>query len=85
VNGHRPLVDAILTHHEERGRKIQQLIRERDSTAYELGLALFGEDLPGVELLLVMSEIIGHLDVLELKGNVRRLDRDGRPVWTAIN
>ena len=85
VDDHRPLVDAILTHHEERGQQIEQLIRERDSTAYELGLALFGGDLPGVELLLVMSEIIGHLDVLELKGKVRRLERDGRPVWTAIS
>ncbi len=85
VDDHRPLVDAILSHHEERGRLIRQLLRERQSTAYELGLALFGTDLPGVELLLVMSEIIGHLDLLELQGKAKQIERDGHPVWIAVD
>jgi glyoxylase-like metal-dependent hydrolase (beta-lactamase superfamily II) len=81
---HRALVDEILAHHLERARLILQLLREKDSTVYELGLALFGAKSTGVELFLVMSEIIGHLDVLELEGKARRLERDGRSIWTAI-
>ncbi len=84
VYDHRALVDEILAHHEERGRLILHLLREKQRTVYELGLALFGAKLTGVELFLVMSEIIGHLDVLELEGKARRLERDGRSIWTAI-
>jgi hypothetical protein len=31
-----------------------------------------------------MSEIIGHLDLLELEGKVTRVEEDGRGVWTAL-
>jgi hypothetical protein len=37
-----------------------------------------------VELFLVMSEIIGHLDILELEGKIRHLERNGRGTWRAI-
>jgi glyoxylase-like metal-dependent hydrolase (beta-lactamase superfamily II) len=83
VYDHRLLVDEILTHHTMRERLILQLLREQDCTVYELGAALFGGKLPGVELFLVMSEIIGHLDILEMDGKVRRVETDGRAVWSA--
>jgi len=82
---HRFLVDDILAHHQQRGRLILQLLREGDKTVYELGLGVFGEELPGVHFFLVMSEIIGHLDVLELEEKARRRERNRRYVWTAIN
>jgi len=81
---HRALVDEILAHHLERARLILQLLSEKDGTVYELGLALFGAKSTGVELFLVMSEIIGHLDVLEIEGKAGRIVRDGRSVWTAV-
>jgi hypothetical protein len=31
-----------------------------------------------------MSEIIGHLDLLELEDKVTRVEEDGRGVWTAL-
>jgi glyoxylase-like metal-dependent hydrolase (beta-lactamase superfamily II) len=84
IYNHRALVDEILTHHARRGALILQLLKQRDRTVYDLGQALFGDRLPGVELFLVMSEIIGHLDILELKGQVRRVHEDDHAVWTAI-
>ncbi len=84
VYDHRALVGEILTHHAVRGRLILHLLKESDRTVYELGVALFGGELPGVDLFLVMSEIIGHLDILELEGQVKRVERDGRALWTAI-
>ena len=84
VYDHRFIVDDILAHHQQRGRLIWQLLQEGDRTVYELGLALFGEELPGVHFFLVMSEIIGHLDVLELEGKVERQQGKGHYVWSAI-
>lgn len=84
VHDHRAHIDSILAHHAVREALILQILREGDRTVYELGVALFGGELPGVELFLVMSEIVGHLDILELEGKIRHLEQDGRGVWTAI-
>jgi glyoxylase-like metal-dependent hydrolase (beta-lactamase superfamily II) len=84
VYDHRAHIDSILTHHAVREGLILQLLRQKDSTVYELGVSLFGGELPGVDLFLVMSEIIGHLDVLELEGRAMRGEEDGRGVWTAV-
>ena len=84
VYDHRAQIDEILSHHTVREGLILQLLRQKDYTAYELGVALFGGGLPGVELFLVMSEIIGHLDLLELEGNVRRVEKDGLARWEAV-
>jgi len=85
VYDHRLLVDDILAHHQHRGRLILQLLREGAKSVYELGLALFGRELPGVQFFLVMSEVIGHLDVLELQGKVRRSTASSHCVWSAID
>ena len=84
VYDHRAQIDEILSHHTVREGLILQLLRQKDYTAYELGVALFGGGLPGVELFLVVSEIIGHLDLLELEGNVRRVEKDGLARWEAV-
>lgn len=84
VYDHRTLVEEILVHHQVRGGLILQTLKESDRTVYDLGVVLFGGELPGVELFLVMSEIIGHLDILELAGKVERVELDGRAVWTAV-
>ena len=85
MHDHREHIDSILTHHAVREALILQILREGDRTVYELGVALFGGELPGVELFLVMSEIIGHLDILEMEGKIRHLERDGHGAWTAIH
>jgi glyoxylase-like metal-dependent hydrolase (beta-lactamase superfamily II) len=82
VLDHRAHIDYILAHHAAREALILQMLREGDRTVYELGVALFGGKLPGVELFLVMSEIIGHLDLLEMEGKVKHVEMDGRGVWT---
>ena len=84
VYDHRAHIDSILTHHAVREGLILQLLRQKDSTVYELGVALFGGELPGVELFLVMSEVIGHLDLLQLEGKVTRAEEDGRGIWMAL-
>jgi glyoxylase-like metal-dependent hydrolase (beta-lactamase superfamily II) len=84
VYDHRFLVDDILAHHRHRGQLILQLLRDGDKSVYELGLALFGRELPGVQFFLVMSEVIGHLDVLELEGKVSKRKASDHYVWTVV-
>jgi glyoxylase-like metal-dependent hydrolase (beta-lactamase superfamily II) len=81
VYDHRRLVDDILAHHTRRGQLILQHLQGGDKSVYELGLALFGRELPGVQFFLVMSEVIGHLDILEAEGKVRRRRASGHFVW----
>lgn len=67
----------ILDHHREREERIADLIAEQGSvTAYELMEELF-PDLPATEVFPGMSEVIGHLDLLEDEGRVEITERDG--------
>lgn len=73
--GHGPVVDApgdridaIRRAHEERTIEVDELVTQ-PVTAYEVMEELFGE-LPPQELYPGMSEAIGHLDVLEARGEV---------------
>ncbi|WP_255151367.1 MBL fold metallo-hydrolase [Halorarius halobius] len=70
-------IDEIRDHHHERKEHIADLIDERGTaTAYDLMGELF-PDLPATEVFPGMSEIIGHLDLLEDEGRVDVTETDG--------
>ncbi|UHQ96196.1 MBL fold metallo-hydrolase [Natrinema halophilum] len=72
-------IDEIVDHHQERKQRIATLIDEHGGlTAYEVMEAMF-PDLPMTEIYPGMSEVIGHLDLLEDDGTIVRSERDG--VW----
>lgn len=81
--GHRgPVTDVparigeILDHHEARKQRIASLLDANGpSTAYDLLNQLF-PDLPMTEVFPGMSEVIGHLDLLENDGTVVRIGED---------
>ncbi|WP_265112100.1 MBL fold metallo-hydrolase [Halosolutus halophilus] len=83
--GHRGLVtdlpariDEIVDHHQSRKRRIASILEtEGRATAYDLMNELF-PDLPVTEVFPGMSEIIGHLDLLEDEGAVVRT---GEETW----
>ena len=61
---------AIIDHHEQREERVADLVAEAGgATAYELMKRLF-PDLPATEMFPGMSEVIGHLDLLEDAGRV---------------
>ena len=67
----------IVAHHHERKENIAEMIADEDTaTAYQLMQEMF-PDLPVTETFPGMSEIIGHLDLLEDEGRVEILDVDG--------
>jgi glyoxylase-like metal-dependent hydrolase (beta-lactamase superfamily II) len=72
----RALVDGRLAFHRSRLDHIEQQLRCCVDTAFELVNVLF----PGLEsfgIFLGLSEVIGHLDILEAEGRVRREMTDG--------
>lgn len=70
-------IGRLLEYHERRTNNVRRSI-DGPTTAVDVMYALFG-DLPVTELYGGMSEAIGHLDVLELRGEVDRTKVDG--VW----
>lgn len=73
------VIERTLKHHERRKAKLLDLLdEEEEQTPYILMGKLFS-NLPATEQFLGMSEVIGHLEVLEEEGRVRARLRDG--VW----
>ena len=67
----------IVDHHHERKERIADMIDDAgEATAYQIMKQLF-PDLPVTEMFPGMSEVIGHLDLLEDEGRVETTERDG--------
>jgi len=61
-------IDEMLAAHEDRTDNVRALVEE-PATAMDVMEGLF-DDLPATEYFPAMSEAIGHLDVLEARGDV---------------
>jgi glyoxylase-like metal-dependent hydrolase (beta-lactamase superfamily II) len=73
---HRKLVASYRLHHERRALQIERTLAEGPRTPFELARRLFPKHWQS-QIFLVMSEVIGHLDVLERDGRVVMERRDG--------
>lgn len=69
-------ITEIDDHHQARKERIAGLLDDGPTTAYRLMGELF-PDLPATEMFPGMSEIIGHLDLLEDEGRVDITEADG--------
>ncbi|MBC7226998.1 MAG: MBL fold metallo-hydrolase [Thermoflexales bacterium] len=76
----RDLVARRLAFHEERARRVANLLQNGARTAYDLSLHLFPHPDP-VNRFLAVSEVIGHLEVLELRGEVVSVVENGVRLW----
>ena len=84
--GHRDIIEdptarieAIRAEHEERTETVADLL-DRPTTPVDVMEALFGE-LPATEQFSGMSEAVGHLDVLEARGQVEQEESGGVIVY----
>jgi glyoxylase-like metal-dependent hydrolase (beta-lactamase superfamily II) len=73
VEDHRGLIARRLTMHERRRDRIEELLRERPRSAYELALELWG-NVAVTQAFLTISEVLGHVDLLLNDGNVRAIE-----------
>ena len=76
ITAHASLIDERLRLHERRAGKIQGLIAERPSSAYELAQALWG-NVAVTQAYLTLSEVLGHVDLLLADGRAREIETDG--------
>jgi glyoxylase-like metal-dependent hydrolase (beta-lactamase superfamily II) len=63
------LIDQFLKHHEKRKEKILTILSGTEKTKWEISCILFGE-LETREIYLGLSEVEGHLELLEEEGKV---------------
>lgn len=68
---HRQIIDGLLGFYARRQRKIEVALEAGPRTAYELVQALFTRGRP-LDVFLMVSEVVGNLEVLEARGLVRR-------------
>jgi glyoxylase-like metal-dependent hydrolase (beta-lactamase superfamily II) len=78
----RALIDARLTFHRERLTHIESQLECCAQTPFEICNILFPH-LKSFDTFLGLSEVIGHLDVLEAEGRVH-LEEDSDGVWRYI-
>jgi glyoxylase-like metal-dependent hydrolase (beta-lactamase superfamily II) len=73
-SGHRELIADRRRHYEARKSVIAALLgRTGPSTAFRVALTLFPEQGEPTGQFLALSEVLGHLDLLEAEGRVRRI------------
>ena len=78
----RALIAQRLRFHRKRADAIAAILAQKPSTVYEIVQAHF-PPMRGMGAFLAVSEVIGHLDVLEEEGRVRSERVDGLRVYTS--
>ncbi len=76
ITEHVELIDKRFAMHQRRAEKLYGLIAEEPRGGHGLAQALWG-DVAVTQAFLTLSEVIGHVDLLENAGLVRESERDG--------
>jgi glyoxylase-like metal-dependent hydrolase (beta-lactamase superfamily II) len=71
----------ILLHHDRRLLDMAELVREADTTAWEVMLKSFRPNLDPLQSRLAFLETISHLEHLRLGGRIRVENRDGKVIY----
>jgi glyoxylase-like metal-dependent hydrolase (beta-lactamase superfamily II) len=75
------LVERRLAFHEKRLERVLEAVRSGARTTWDVTNVLFPGRRP-LDTFLAVSEVIGHLDVLELDGKIEQEMIDGHTCWT---
>jgi glyoxylase-like metal-dependent hydrolase (beta-lactamase superfamily II) len=76
VTDHVKLIDERFALHERRAGKIGGLIAERPLTVYEIAQSLWG-NVAVTQAYLTLSEVLGHVDLLLDRGEIRETEVGG--------
>jgi glyoxylase-like metal-dependent hydrolase (beta-lactamase superfamily II) len=79
-SGHVELIDRLLAFYEKRQARILELLAAGPLAPAELAPRVFPNARP-TQLYLILSEVMGNLEVLEERGKVRREERGDRIVF----
>lgn len=72
IEDHRALIDRRIREQDERAETLLQMLATGPATAPELGARIWG-DLAITQAFMVVSEVVGHLDLLIADGRVREV------------
>jgi glyoxylase-like metal-dependent hydrolase (beta-lactamase superfamily II) len=75
----------IMLHHDRRLLDMVELVRQRDTTAWDVMLRSFRPNLDAVESRLALLETISHLEHLRLTGRIADAERDGRTYYRRLS
>ncbi len=78
IDDHRALIDTRFASTERRKEKLLRLLADGPRSGYELAQSMWG-NIAVTQAFLTLSEVIGHMDLLEAEGRVREVD-DGAVV-----
>lgn len=85
--GHGPVIDQPrelvaerIAFHQARAAALLACLQKGPATVYELTLALFPE-LDPINRFLAVSEVMGHLDLLEAEGKVKSCSEGALRIW----
>jgi len=77
---HRAVIDGLLERHERRTCKVRRLLAQKPMTPYEIVMRIFPK-ITSHSLHFALSVAIGHLDVLEARGEARMENVNGVVVY----
>ena len=78
VENHAALIDERIAFHTDRLRRIRDLVADGSETAFDIARRLWSEPVAADSPVLVVWEVLGHLDLLVNRGLVReRVGDDG--------
>jgi glyoxylase-like metal-dependent hydrolase (beta-lactamase superfamily II) len=83
IHDHRPHIKNLFNFHYKRMMRIHNIIKQKPMTPYEIAHSLF-KRLHKPDVFLAVSEIVGHLDLLEHHDMVRSFEEEGLLYYTAI-
>ena len=78
IDDHRGLIERRLAFHSERLDLIAEIVDAGSSTAFDVARRVWSDDVAEAQPVLVVWEVLGHLDILVNRGAVREhVDDDG--------
>jgi glyoxylase-like metal-dependent hydrolase (beta-lactamase superfamily II) len=72
IDDHRSLIDTRFASTERRKEKLLRLLADGPRSGYELAQSMWG-NIAVTQAFLTLSEVIGHMDLLEAEGRVREV------------
>jgi glyoxylase-like metal-dependent hydrolase (beta-lactamase superfamily II) len=78
------LVRQRLTFHQRRVARVLDALRNGAQTTWDVTDTLF-PDLSPLDIFLAVSEVIGHLDLLEMEGRITGQGKDGVIFWKLLS
>jgi hypothetical protein len=76
IDAHAALIDERFAMHERRAEKIAGLIEAQPRSAHEIAHALWG-NVAVTQAYLTLCEVLGHVDLLVERGQVREMEVGG--------